>query len=332
MTPDEDRVNTVLSHWPILATNNPVEALGNAGGFSGSRLWRVQTEMNTYCLRRWPRPHPSRNQLAWIHDTLHQVAAAGCSFVPAPLASRENTTWIERDGFLWELAPWMPGAADFHQHPTPERLRAALTSLARWHIAASRPAADRSGCSPGLQRRLEQIESLNDDVLLRSQQAIDNRWGRSTEERCREILQAVPRLTESVRPQVRQATQVVLHLQPCIRDVWHDHILFLGDSVSGIVDYGAMAVDTVVGDIARLLGSLAGNHAADWEIGVNAYHHVRPLEARERELICTFDHCNNLLSGLNWIRWLYLEKRQFENRSGVFRRVSAIADRLRPRL
>ena len=67
---------------------------------------------------------------------------------------------------------------------------------------------------------------------------------------------------------------MVLDLQPCIRDVWHDHILFLGDSVSGIVDYGAMAVDTVAGDIARLLGSLVGNHVADWEEGIDAYHQL----------------------------------------------------------
>ena len=153
MPPDEDRVNNVLLHWPLPTAVGPIEALGNAGGFSGSRLWRVPTESNTYCLRRWPQSHPCREQLTWIHDTLRQVAAAGCSFVPAPLVSRADITWIEQDGFLWELAPWLPGVADFH-HTTPGRLQSALASLARWHTAASRTSANRSACSPGLQRRL----------------------------------------------------------------------------------------------------------------------------------------------------------------------------------
>ncbi len=64
-------------------------------------------------------------------------------------------------------------------------------------------------------------------------------------------------------------------LQPCIRDVWHDHVLFVGDDVSGLVDFGAMQPDSVAADIARLLGSLAGDDRQAWTIGLAAYESVQ---------------------------------------------------------
>ena len=40
----------------------------------------------------------------------------------------------------------------------------------------------------------------------------------------------------------------------CIGDVWHDHILFEGDAVTGMIDFAAAKVDHVAADLARLLG------------------------------------------------------------------------------
>ncbi len=58
------------------------------------------------------------------------------------------------------------------------------------------------------------------------------------------------------------AVALKVPIQPCIGDIWHDHILFLGDGVSGLVDFGGMRADTVAGDIARLLGSLVADDPA----------------------------------------------------------------------
>ncbi len=66
------------------------------------------------------------------------------------------------------------------------------------------------------------------------------------------------RLARTVAPQVReplrQASSRSVMLQPCLRDARPEHFLFEGDQLSGLVDFGAMAVDSVVGDLARLIG------------------------------------------------------------------------------
>lgn len=56
--------------------------------------------------------------------------------------------------------------------------------------------------------------------------------------------------------QLKPLADVSFRLQPCIRDIWHDHVLFDGDRVTGLIDFGAMQIDTPATDIARLVGSL----------------------------------------------------------------------------
>ena len=73
-------------------------------------------------------------------------------------------------------------------------------------------------------------------------------------------------------------------LQPCLCDVWHDHVLFDGDRVTGLVDYGAVKIDHPAVDVARLLGSLVGDDAEGWAAGLTAYREVRPFSAEEEEL------------------------------------------------
>jgi homoserine kinase type II len=116
-------------------------------------------------------------------------------------------------------------------------------------------------------------------------------------------------------------------LQPCIRDIWSDHVLFEGHRVSGIIDFGSMRVDNVAGDVARLLGSLAGDDLAAWQRGLEAYEAVRPLTDDESALVTVFDESTMLLAGFNWLDWIIAE-RQFENPSEVVHRLTMIINRL----
>ena len=69
-------------------------------------------------------------------------------------------------------------------------------------------------------------------------------------------------------------------LQPCLRDARPEHFLFEGDRVSGLVNFGAMGVDCVAGDLARLIGEwLDGDPTARAE-ALAAYERIRPLDGR----------------------------------------------------
>ncbi len=117
-------------------------------------------------------------------------------------------------------------------------------------------------------------------------------------------------------------------LQPCIRDIWHAHVLFEGDTVSGLIDFGAMRTDNVATDVARLLGSLVRDDPAGWEAGLSAYDEVRRLSAEERRLVHSLDESGVLMSALSWFEWVFGEGREFASPAAVIARVDENLQRL----
>src|SRR5438445_12916056 len=102
-----------------------IEPLETAGGWSGSRLWRIHDAAGRdLCLRRWPAEHPTLERLRLIHDVL-RIVSAELPIVAYPLPTRGGATFVEHEGHLWELTNWLPGAADYHLQPNQERLKAA---------------------------------------------------------------------------------------------------------------------------------------------------------------------------------------------------------------
>ena len=63
-------------------------------------------------------------------------------------------------GHLWELTPWLPGVADFHQQPSPSRLQAAVHALARFHRAAEKFTGRALDVPPYASERLDLLRSL----------------------------------------------------------------------------------------------------------------------------------------------------------------------------
>jgi homoserine kinase type II len=329
MSTDSDLLEPIWSQFSDVCRPTSVESLGNCGGFSGARLWLADTPLGRLCLRAWPTEQPSERQLEFIHATLRRVRGQGLSFVPAPLRTQDGETFVRYDGCLWELAPWMPGVADFHSRPTPERLRAALQALARFHLAAaSTDSPDPVGPSPTLRRRLRELSSfLNGPAAEKLRRRVpDGRWP-EMDVRAERLLEHVESrrsyLNDLLELRIPSVTQ-----QPVIRDIWHDHVLFDGDAVSGIIDYGAMSIDTVAVDVSRLLGSLVDGDAGDWNAGLRAYCEIRPMSMDQRDLLETLDKTGVFAGGLVWLRWHYLENRTFENPAGALARVDHFLNRL----
>jgi homoserine kinase type II len=142
------------------------------------------------------------------------------------------------------------------------------------------------------------------------------------------MLELFPGAAARVTGRLGRACRVAVPKQPCIRDIWHDHLLFTGERVSGVVDFGALRVETVAGDIARLLGSLAGDDPQQRQQGIDAYKDLRPLSSAEQELVEVFDTSLVLLAGMNWLRWIFHEQRQFERPQAVIERLDEILLRL----
>lgn len=318
-----------LSRFGLPTVNCRVRVAGQGGGFSGARLWRITVGGKDYCLRRWPVEHPPRQRLEFIHAVLRHVAAAGFDLIPIPMRDRTGQSVIEWHDALWELAPWLPGVADYQAFPTPGRLASAMQALARFHRAAASFSAGECAASPGMNQRAQQLWSLREGEWAKLAKVIQpDDWP----ELC-DVAQAfaalVPLAIQRISPHVAAAARKPVPLQPCIRDIWHDHVLFTGEAVTGIVDFGAMRRDSVAGDVARLIGSLAMDDLHQRSQALAAYESIRALSLTEREMVDVFDHSAVVLGGINWLRWIYVDRRTFPDRQRVVERLRMLLHRLR---
>jgi homoserine kinase type II len=285
------------------------------------------------CLRRWPQVHPSLNGLLAIHGLLKHVATAGFELVPVPLKTRYGESYFVHEDHLWELTPWMPGEASFAQQPTAAKLTAAARALAMFHQAAMSFSFQGNSAglapAPGLQERLHMIGCLQQGELQELWKATRTTEASDLRELAFELLEAIGHSVEPVGASLREIVHVPLPLQWCLRDVRHDHVLFLDEEVSGLLDFGAVAVDSVAGDLARLLGSIAHDQPECWQAGIDAYSQVRPLQLAERRAIACFDQGGLICSATNWVRWLFVDGRSFPQIHALHDQLIWLRDRLR---
>lgn len=252
---------------------------------------------------------------------------AQLSFVPLVQKSRDGDSCVESESHCWDLTSWQPGCADFHARPTAEKLVAACTAIAQVH-AAWRPIQPERGSLPAIQRRLQRLAEWQELVV--------SRWRPNF----------APPETDPVTPWAVRGWHVLpirmnrlLHsllawqerpfpLQPCLCDVWHDHVLFDGENLTGLVDYGSVRVDHLATDLARLLGSLVGDDDGSWETGLTAY--CTQLRLTEEEILLTrvLDRSGTLLGAANWLRWLYHERRPYADREAVAGRLAKLVERI----
>jgi homoserine kinase type II len=316
-------VAAVLAAYPAELQPTQIDDITAGAGFSGARLWRLTAPAGRLCLRRWPPEHPSAERLPHIHAVLRHVAAVGLHVVPVPRVTSRGNSFVEHGGTLWEIAPWLPGTADYHADPRPQRLAAAMQTLARFHAASERfpGLSQRRVPSPALAERLALLRRLRHTELAQLAVAVRGRTPDAIAVRARRLMDLFPQLASPIQSQLEGAGEVPTRLIPCLRDIWHDHVLFRGDEVTGLLDFGSLRNESVAGDLARLLGSLVSDDAERWRQGLAAYQQVRPLDVADVSLIDAFDRSAVLLSGMNWLRWICLEGRRFERMTPVLERL-----------
>jgi homoserine kinase type II len=175
--------------------------------------------------------------------------------------------------------------------------------------------------TPGLVERRQRFTQLFGGVLLRISKALETTRPAPRVTLGRELLERFLQLASPVDQDLGRHLAIRLPQQPCVRDVHAEHLLFSGDEVTGLIDYGAMRMDNVVGDLVRMLDSLLGPDRSQWEPALKAYSAIRPLLREELALIPAWHRASVLLSAANWLDWLFVERRQFNDQAAVDRRL-----------
>ncbi len=321
-------------------------------GFSGATVLRVvvQEGLHTpeveYCLRGWPPDSLQRERLLGLHRLLEHIHKCGVKQVPVPLRSRFGTTLYAEASQFWQLEPWMPGRADFSSAPSDARLRNAMIALAQWHDAAARfePRSSEgnwfkstaAATSPTVEDRLERIERFYTQDVRKLREIIGNTislgsWGTDYSELAqlaRQILNAFDQSVQSIGSELQSYRETRFRLHPCLRDVWHDHVLFDGEQVTGLIDPNAAKSETPATDLARLLGSFLGDDSDRWDVALIAYRTVRPLSDREAKVARVIDRSTVLLSGMTWLERLFVHQQNYASPPRILDRLRQIVPRM----
>jgi Ser/Thr protein kinase RdoA (MazF antagonist) len=318
----------VLSYYPAVFHGADLIPLGNQGGFSGASLWRLEAGGQAFCFRAWPPRQSEPVRLDFLHGLMREARSCGLAFVPAVIATTGGRTYVEHASQLWDLTEWLPGRADFHDDPSIARLQAACIALARVHVAWEKFAVPRIDVCPALCRRLAaaaEWEELRRSGWRPRYKAVSADPVQPIAERAwHQLERRVAQVATGLRPRADRRWQ----LQPCLCDVWHDHLLFEGDRLTGLIDYGSAKIDHPAVDIARMFGSLVPDDAAAWQAGLRAYRSVRPFSDEEAELALALDESGTVIGAATWLRWLYEEFRPFEDRAVVARRLGVLTGRM----
>jgi Ser/Thr protein kinase RdoA (MazF antagonist) len=325
-----------------------VDPLGSQG-FSGSRVFVVEfaDRPGRFVLKCF-HATASRAHAAFVHDLVRHVRGDGVTQVPEVVPTLDGDTIVsDGEGRLWELARFLPGVAV--PCPTPSQATAAATALARLHRAAARLATHppRRDVSPGLARRIERARELR----LRPWQASRAAWFPAVRERLPADLSAAleARVTAAIEvftasdgddfvARVAGMRPDGCVLQPVLRDVWCEHVLFAEghrDDVTAIIDLHAAGIDTPATDLSRLVGSwIAPDGRARlpllerWPEASAAYGMVRGLSAVEAALVPVL-HATGILFGLdNWFRWTLDEHRDFSDPQRMLERIDRLLEEL----
>jgi Ser/Thr protein kinase RdoA (MazF antagonist) len=313
--------------FPGVRADASLTFLSNHGGFSGARLWRVETPGRRFCLRAWPPLAKLDEYLAFIHRLMTGARERGLGFVPQVHSTAQSATFVFAAGRLWDLTDWMEGRADFQQLPSSARLAGALTALAKLHQAWA-PSQVRLAPCPAIQRRIRRVQEWSELVAGNWQPQFSSPepdpCAEPARRACRVLAVWSPKLPALLGPWRDKPFPV----QPCLCDVWHDHVLYDKDRVSGVIDYGSVKQDHVAVDLARLLGSMVGDDASSWSAALQAYHSVAHFSAEEEALARVLDRTGTVVGLMNWVRWLYVEGREFADRAAAGRRVEELVRRV----
>jgi aminoglycoside phosphotransferase (APT) family kinase protein len=114
-------------------------------------------------------------------------------------------------------------------------------------------------------------------------------------------------------------------MQPCLADIWADHVLFEKNKLTGLIDFGGARLDHPAQDLARLIGSWSLTASRPLE---NYFFDFPDRGDTFQTLAIMLAQTGLIVSLSNWLRWLFLEQRSFANRARFLQRMQQIYVRL----
>ncbi|QDS98913.1 phosphotransferase enzyme family protein [Adhaeretor mobilis] len=311
----ELHLEKVIAQWLPPSRGRSVQELGSHGGLSGARLWKIDYQEQSYCLRQLP-DRPPAERLAEIHGFLDHLQSQQCQFTPRVMRTLRGETHIFENGHAWELLTWLPGAALPVKDLQGEQTKTALETLATVHILAdslrTSPEVS-SGGSRGIQVRDSTLKGLSQDIYQARMAELIVTSDSLYAERCQRMFAALRSCLPIIQEEVAKVVQMPLPLRWILGDVHREHLLFTGNEVTGLIDFGAVRVDSPMTDVARLLGSTTLDDHEKWTAGLTAYTLIRRISPSELATMAAFDAGGVAVAANRWLHWLLVSDEEISH-------------------
>jgi homoserine kinase type II len=294
--------------------------------WSGATFWRWDSVAGPMLWKIWPHDGPDER----THLKRHHALAPLTDFTPTlalPIANRSGETLRRMpDGRYAELIPWLEGVpAD--PNPDDDEIRSVVSLLARVHRRLRESHGSVTGFSTAVSDRLNRLIRLEsaDEKFLEPRFATMSPETRDAFQDIRRMAKALT--ADAIRRLAPHATQE-RSLQPVLRDVRPQHFLMIRHQVSGLIDFGAVGVDTVAVDLARLCGEWFPNDRARWTTVIKAYESAGERLSESIDLIEALVLSGAVLGGMAWFD-IHFRRRLSVGREAAFQRaLNAARERL----
>lgn len=334
MVPDSDLPLVVSQFSDALGHQiDRIQTPENAIGFSGTNIYQVTAQQHQYCLRCLPVQN-TREQLAFSHHVLKHAANECTTQLPVPFISNTGETWVQQKQNYWQMESWMAGEPVKSNDWTDHHLQQAVDFLAQFHRSTSRLQFDKTSkqldslttsqncLSKSITDRFHFFKELNSGKLEQIKSALtqctDSRLHQIGSSLCKGFMIANTRLTQAIQ----LLDQYTLPMIPVIRDCRTDHFLFSqAGELLACIDFGAMRLDTVAADLGRLFADTIVADQGRCERYFERYQGTCTLSIEEQHATIAMAQTTAMLSGLTWLDWILLEKRQFPSYEPILARL-----------
>jgi homoserine kinase type II len=286
-------------------------------GFSGALVWRGgEGESPRVALKAWP-PGVAADRVRRVHAWM--ARAARLPFIPTVFAGAGGETAFAGAGRVWDCCRWQPGRPP--EAPSRAEVEAACEAVARIHLAWEAEA--RRGPCPGVSNRLR-ILAENEPLLAAGPGALPP-VAPALDPLLRRALAAVGRAAPALRAALQAWAQTEFAIQPCVRDLRSEHVLFAGGRVAGVIDFGAADLDSPAVDLARLLLDWGGGFL---DAALAAYRRVRQDFAAPGEFVRLLADSGAACSALGWVARLSARREAVSDYPAVAARLAHLAGRV----
>jgi homoserine kinase type II len=283
------------------------------GGFSGALVWRgEEAGAAQVAVKAWP-PGTSPGRVRQVHAWM--IRAAHLAFVPAVYPGADAQTAFTHDGRVWECCRWQPGAP--RPAPSVAEVEAACEAVAELHRAWSAEAL--RGPCPGVLNRLRILAEAEPFLRAGELPPVDPHLDPLLRRGLSVAARVAPALTRELTVwEDREFT-----LQPCVRDLRGEHVLFESDRVAGVVDYGAAAVDHPAVDLARLFIDFAPDEPRR-AAGLNAYRRACGGFDTPDEFVQVLNRGGIVCSVLGWLQRLAVRREPVSDVASTLARLAQL--------